>query len=214
MVSQTDYAKYKAVDDFIIGPMTTIYQPPFHLREDAEAFKRMLDEYRKALGGFGRRALERGWRDVKESHSTWNWPHFQVIRDACMKHSTAEGVPNAEARASMPWKLKDDVAAKLAKDYLSEFAQSQIVARALQEGWASKLERYASASARYQAGAVAGCLNLGYSNAVYQWGNPGREDIERRRADFEAASRKQAATGKIEVTVPSEAIAAWKAEAA
>lgn len=79
-------------DDFqntqknVIDPMTRMYHPPAHLRSDPEAFEEVIREYHRALAGLPAIALEKGWAEVKAEHKTWNWPHFQTIRDACEKY--------------------------------------------------------------------------------------------------------------------------------
>lgn len=98
MANQSEFLKYKDVMEVIIEPMITIYQTPHHLRDNQEAYKAALGEYKNMLCRYSRNGLSKGWALVKADHKTWTWPHYHSIAEQCSKFDSVLIVEQQEAK--------------------------------------------------------------------------------------------------------------------
>lgn len=194
-------ADVQKVQKCIIDPMLTYYGGKLN---DAQ-FTAFVDD----LGEYDEKTLSDSWVEVRRTRPNRpNVSHFLDAIRTAKNHSNTYGSPSADA--VMPWTQKDIAAAVAFSEFKAQFRLSTLMIQAIAEGWDKPLERYACAAARMQADIIAGVKNTGYSNAAYDWGDATPAKVKQRRIDFEQKNRAQAASGIISISVPSEAIQAWK----
>lgn len=205
MPSQSDYEKVKI---YLLTPLCTQFGVK---RLDDLVVDGFVEELRKYSEATLIAAFSRLRREAKRM------PTLAQTLEACEAEKPKNQLPGIGhiAPGRSPWEQKYDAAAKLAADYLHGYVLCDLADTAKAEGWINPLLLYVQAAAKLQAQIITGCANWGYTNVVYQfrW-NDGKETIRRRINEFLSACRTQAATGNIVVTVPNEAIDAWRTQAA
>jgi hypothetical protein len=86
----------ETVREVILGPMCTLYPPPQHLRGNSKAVSIALAAYEKALAGFDRPTLGRGWDEIVAAQTFWCWPNPGEIADACRNYQPQPKQPSEE----------------------------------------------------------------------------------------------------------------------
>lgn len=211
--NQHDFQK---VQRHIIEPMTRIYNPPAHLRDDPKAFADALEEYGRVLSGYSADTLQKGWNEVKDGHKTWIWPHFQAIRDACerLKPSNESASPSGGSFRADLYR-REETARVEARQFLAAFESSPLAIQARAEGWERPLLAYATEAAGLQALYIRNVPNPGFGSMVLIGGaRPPQDELTRRCNDFVGFCRRQAQTGTIDVQPPGYLVAEWRARAA
>jgi len=193
------------VRDIILEPMLSLYPPPTHLRGNQQAQQRALAAYEKALAGFDRNTLQRGWENVVARQARWVWPSPRIIVEACRK---CRPKPRLSAEQQRTQK-----AIALAEAYTAQFMKTSYLAKlAREEGWAGRLRDYVADAAWVQAQLLAQVSNVGW-NARLADGLGQFRSSQEAFAAYRKTIAEALEQGEIRVSVPRSRVQAWKEQA-
>lgn len=116
-----------------------------------------------------------------------------------------------------PWDLRQERHDAAVKAYAESFCSSALYAQGSREGWCWPLEDYVKAVASVQMNLIIAQgekHNWGYDSVkIFGISSSNHPVRKHREAEFWRTCKEQAATGRIEVTVPSYRIDDWRREA-
>jgi hypothetical protein len=145
----------QAIREAVIEPMLALYVPPSHLRHDGQAQEQALAAYQKALAGFDRDTLQRGWEKIVSHNTYWAWPTPAEIAQACRQCQPRPKPPGEEEQ-------RKEKALGMAEAYTAHYMKTSYLARlARQEGWAGRLREYVADAAWVQGQLIAGVRSIG-----------------------------------------------------
>ena len=193
----------ETVREVILGPMCALYPPPQHLRADHRALSLALAAYEKALAGFDRPTLERGWEEVVSTQTFWCWPNPGEIADACRKYQPHPRTPSEEE--TRQWQAMD-----MADTYFARYMKtSQVAKLARKEGWSGPLREYITDAAWVQAQLIVGVRHIGWNARLAREHGEFRSSAEAFDAYWETI-REPVESGHVRVNVPRNRIREWK----
>jgi hypothetical protein len=147
----------QAIREAVIEPMLALYVPPSHLRHDGQAQEQALAAYQKALAGFDRDTLQRGWEKIVSHNTYWAWPTPAEIAQACRQCQPRPKPPSEEEQ-------RKEKALGMAEAYTAHYMKTSYLARlARQEGWAGRLREYIADAAWVQGQLIAGVHSIGWN---------------------------------------------------
>ena len=195
-----------AVQEVIIRPMTELYLPPLHLRGDPQAKARALDAYDKALAGFDRDTLQKGWQKVVAVQTYWVWPNPGVIAEACRQCQPRLKPTNEEEK-------RRNQAQDMAEAYTARYMKTSHLAKlARQEGRAGPLRKYVADAAWVQAQLICQVQNIGWNTHLAD--NLGKfHSSQEAFTAYQKTIAGAAERGQIRVHVPPSSARAWKEKA-
>jgi hypothetical protein len=192
-----------AVREVILDPMCELFPPPRHLRGCADVQIRALAAYEKALAGFDRDTLQRGWQKIVAGHSYWAWPNPGEIAEAC-RQCQVPSKPDSEQQERRAKALA------LAEAYTSRYMKTSHLAKlARREGWADPLRAYVADVAHVQAQLLCGVRNIGWNARLAEDLGHFHSSAEAFAA-YAATIEKAVARGQIRVTIPKRRSQQWR----
>lgn len=196
MPTQSDFQR---IQDNVIKPLQRHYGMEF----DTD----LIDDYVSDLSKYSADTLKKAMSEIRADQK--RRPVIGNIIAACRKYGEGERIP--DSNALLPWRQKDEKAAKLTAEFMENYRLCDLMATAKDGGWANHLIQFVSALALMQACLISGmhaapgcdCQTVSFAGIT---GNAYRGIITR----CEQESRTQAAAGYICVDVPIELIDGWK----
>jgi hypothetical protein len=193
----------EAARDIIIEPMLELYLPPLHLRQDAQAQERALAAYEKALAGFDRDTLQRGWNKVVAQQTYWVWPNPGTIAEACRQCQPRPTRPSEEEQ-------RREKALDMAEAYTARYMKTSHLGRlARQEGWSGRLREYVADAAWVQAQLLCQVKNIGW-NARLAEGLGTFHSSAEAFAAYRKTITHSIERGQIRVHIPQARVRQWK----
>ncbi|OWK47334.1 hypothetical protein [Fimbriiglobus ruber] len=191
------------VREAVLAPLTALYPPPTHLRADERVQAVALAAYEKALAGFDRATLERGWAKVVAEQTYWVWPNPGVIAEACRQCAPPKREPSEAA-------LRRQQAQEMTDAYVTRYMKtSQVWKLAQREGWAAPLLEYVQAAAWVQAQLICKTDGIGWDTLLID--DPDRYDSSQEAFSAYCDSvRGPVERGRIRVTIPPARVLEWK----
>jgi hypothetical protein len=186
----------------LIARMSALYQPPTHLRGNAQAKAEALVAYERVLSPFDGPTLERAWLQVVANNAFWIWPQPGALVAAC-RTAQAVSIPRDET----PQREK---ALEMAAAYTDHFMKTSRVAKlARREGWGDRLQGYVAAAAWVQAQILNGVRCIGWDSCLTPE-HPRFRSSQEAFASYRQTIADALESGEIQVTVPKERIRQWK----
>ncbi len=168
----------------------------------------LVDDLIEDLSDYPEDILAQAWKEVRRNISIKPKP-AQILFE-CRKAANAGEAASQrrENKFLSEFEKKDAEILKAANEYVREFMQSPLFREAKAGGYAGEVLVYAQASAFFQAQVIgqAAVVSVDLMPLTDDNGRPNY--FERKK--IEDALRMQAATGRIEVQIPSEYLERWR----
>lgn len=196
----TKQADFERITRLVIDPITTYWGGKI---PDA-----MAEAFIEDLSRYGDSTLSAAMASVRRTCKSM--PRVAHLVDACEQIAPSRSANEDKAQAVFDdHRQRNERARRLTAEFLDGFELSDQMRAAKAEGWDVPLRDYARNAASFQSQIIARESNPGYR--MMPLTHPLKQNENNLRcSEFEAACRKQAAKGVIDVFVPGYLIEEWK----